>query len=319
MTFIASVVAKNGVVVITDSFVTSSLPTIQFPEFWAYYQRKKSESTTDQIPLQLNDIFNLFQRRPVHTKDYEDKLFQFGQFSAITTTGAAELNGRKISDIIEEIRDKLIGNPAYTKKSIELKVKAFIHELNRIVATHISTYKQFEGVRFLYTNYNPKLRKTSIFRINVNSCNEQDLNNTKFKICDFTPSIEGTEYVVTDGQNNLTENVLTGDYFKLRRLTDKLLDKISQDFKIEIPPNYSSDLIGDSNFSDDFLGDYQQTKLSHLSLQQAVDLAMLLMRLEIDFQKYTKDIPTVGGNIRLAIIDKDGFKNIKGHEIEIKQ
>lgn len=57
-------------------------------------------------------------------------------------------------------------------------------------------------------------------------------------------------------------------------------------------------------------------KLSDLSLQQAVDLASLLMRLEIDFQNYTEEISTVGGVIKLAVIDKQGFRYLSGHEIE---
>lgn len=56
-------------------------------------------------------------------------------------------------------------------------------------------------------------------------------------------------------------------------------------------------------------------RLADLSLQQAVDLASLLMKIEINFQKYTENIPTVDGVIKLAIIDKDGFKFISGNEI----
>jgi len=56
-------------------------------------------------------------------------------------------------------------------------------------------------------------------------------------------------------------------------------------------------------------------KLRDLSLQQAVDLASLLMRIEIDIQKYTENIPSVGGVIKLAVIDADGFRYIAGNEI----
>ena len=56
-------------------------------------------------------------------------------------------------------------------------------------------------------------------------------------------------------------------------------------------------------------------KLSELSLQQAVDLAYLLMKIEIDFQTYTENIPTVGGVIKIATIDKMGFNFISGHDI----
>jgi hypothetical protein len=41
------------------------------------------------------------------------------------------------------------------------------------------------------------------------------------------------------------------------------------------------------------------------------------MRLEVDFQKYTKNMPTVGGVIKLAVIDEhEGFRFILGDKIE---
>ena len=47
-------------------------------------------------------------------------------------------------------------------------------------------------------------------------------------------------------------------------------------------------------------------------MQEAIDLAALLMALVRDFQKYTEDIPSVGGQIKLAIIDSQGFRFIDG-------
>ncbi len=57
-------------------------------------------------------------------------------------------------------------------------------------------------------------------------------------------------------------------------------------------------------------------KLRELSLQQSVDLACLLMRIERDIQKYTENIPTVGGNVKVAIIDDKGFRFLAGHELK---
>ncbi len=61
--------------------------------------------------------------------------------------------------------------------------------------------------------------------------------------------------------------------------------------------------------------DVKITQLTDLSLQQAVDLAGLLMSLEIDIQKYTENVPTVGGAIKLAVIDKKGFCFVLGDSI----
>jgi hypothetical protein len=61
--------------------------------------------------------------------------------------------------------------------------------------------------------------------------------------------------------------------------------------------------------------DMKMFQISQLSLQQAVDLACLLMRLEVDFQSYTRNIPTVGGIVKLATIDENGFKWLSGRDV----
>jgi hypothetical protein len=66
-----------------------------------------------------------------------------------------------------------------------------------------------------------------------------------------------------------------------------------------------------------FVEDIKINKLTELSLQQAVDLSCLLMKIEIDIQKYTENIPTVGGVIKIATIDASGFRFVSGNEIVI--
>jgi hypothetical protein len=56
-------------------------------------------------------------------------------------------------------------------------------------------------------------------------------------------------------------------------------------------------------------------KIRDLSLQEAVDLAYLLLKVEMDFQRYTQDIPTIGGVIKVATIDHRGYIDICGNSI----
>jgi hypothetical protein len=44
-------------------------------------------------------------------------------------------------------------------------------------------------------------------------------------------------------------------------------------------------------------------------------MAYLLLKMEITFQASTETIPTVGGRIKIAVIDKHGFRYITGHNI----
>ncbi len=126
--------------------------------------------------------------------------------------------------------------------------------------------------------------------------------------------------VVCDGQNKLSDNVLYGFgktfYTRFPEIVKTILEKLNLPLE-SIPEDFMKTLVEDPFYSKLFFEDVEIFNLSDLSLQQAVDLASLLMRLEVDFQKYTKNMPTVGGVIKLAVIDeKDGFRFILGDKIE---
>lgn len=125
--------------------------------------------------------------------------------------------------------------------------------------------------------------------------------------------------VVCDGQNKLSDKVLYGIgktlYHEFPAMVKNILARLNLPDGT-VPDGFINELIQDDFFKEIFFGDIELLNLSELSVQQAVDLASLLMRLEVDFQKYTKTIPTVGGVIKLAIIDDDGFKFISGHDVE---
>ncbi len=113
------------------------------------------------------------------------------------------------------------------------------------------------------------------------------------------------------------ERILFGPLQDIFSLIPDIVRKVFEDFKIkknDIPKDYI-EKIRSSMLQGPILDDIKISKLSELSLQQAVDLASLLMRLEIDFQTYTENIPTVGGVIKLAVIDKDGFRFLNGHDV----
>src|ERR1700754_2641528 len=98
MTFIASVIAKKGVAVIADSLITSVRPIIEFKDFYDYTKSKQGGNDDSQIVSE--EVFKLFQKKPSHTKDYEEKLFEYDRFTAITTAGYAIINDKCILEIV---------------------------------------------------------------------------------------------------------------------------------------------------------------------------------------------------------------------------
>lgn len=328
MTFIASVVAKNGVAVIADSLVTTSQNVLDYDAFLALLKDKFNPNDPN-APLHLDpqDILGRFQLKPTHTKDYEEKLFQFDHWTAITTAGNAVLNGKRISALIRELLPKIQGRTLGTtrKKGIDPKpieelVEDFRSLLDIEIREAVTRDGQISSTTFIISNYNVAGSKTRIFTVTVPVCSKTDIADPAAKIAQ---SFENPAFfrVVCDGQNRLSNKLLFGVFPALMDASRKIINKVLADFKIDpatIPPEYQKSLIDDDSIvPSSIFDDLKIFKLVDLSLQQAVDLARLLMRIEIDFQKYTENIPTVGGLIKIATINESGFKWKAGHDVEV--
>lgn len=318
MTFIASVIARGGIAVVADSFVTSTQRIITERDFFDLLKSKSSNSQ-NKITLIPEEITKLFKIKPSHTRDYENKLFMYDKYTAITTSGMAAINNRRIEEIIcDKIDNNNKKKATYRNKSIKQKVNDLCDFLTEEVKKHINKYSYINSIRFIISHFDKKNNKAMIFRANIIPSSKEDLTKADYK---FIESKEAASYekVVCDGQNRISEGVLYGNVFILFDLIPKLVDRITKDFNInsnKIPKNYIGNLLKDKNIiTKSYWDDIKLFKLKDLSLQQAVDLACLLMNIEIDFQKYTETIPTVGGVIRLAVINDKGFKYISGDDI----
>ena len=130
MTFIASVIAKEGVAIIADSLVTTSQPVLDYGTFQRYLIDQK-KNNTNGVSLEAKDIARLFKVKPSYTKDYEDKLYMYDKFTAITTAGSASINNKRIKKLILEAIRKLKPAGRNTDKNIKDKLdklKGFISQ-----------------------------------------------------------------------------------------------------------------------------------------------------------------------------------------------
>lgn len=319
MTFIASVVARNGVAIIADSLVTTSRPVLEFDEFISYLDTKIKKSKNQKIKVDPKEVVDLFVPRPSHTKDYEEKLFKYDKYTAITTAGSASICDKRIIDVVNEIKVKLQNNSrSYSSKKIETKINEFCKELTEYVKKHLNEKTSIRPTTLIITNYNKKTKKTRIFKILIKSASQKNLKDSGFEFVKLSEQPENYT-VVCDGQNRISEKILFGDFDAILSIVPRMLNQIMIDFNIkteDLPKNYLMDLLKNKDIlTSQFFDDMKMYKLTELSLQQAVDLAALLMKIEIDMQKYTENIPTVGGVIKLAIIDNEGFEFISGKKI----
>ncbi len=325
MTFIASVVAKRGVAIIADSFVTSQKRLLEVSEFYAYLKskttKKEGEEGDENINIDVEEIVSLFQQRPTHTKDFEEKLFKYDKYTAITTAGGAEINKKRIIEIVSEISERNHAKAnfkSYNAKSIETKVHEFCEHLTKEIKGHLQNNNLITGTTFIFTNYSKTTHKTTIYKIDITRAKKEDLEKAEFK---FVTAIRQNEHypVICDGQNRLSERLLFGHRDAYFHLIPKIVKKVASDFGVDsalITDEYVMELMAGKDILDEgFFNEMKILQLSQLSLQQAVNLACLFMRIEMDFQKYTTNIPTVGGVTKLAIIDDFGFKFLSGERV----
>lgn len=315
MTFIASVIAKNGVALVADSLITTSKYVIDSEDFLNLLDKKKSEEpNSDKILLEPNELIDLFHSKTSHTKDYEEKLFKYDDYSAILTAGSAIINGKRINTLIEELIEKNKRIKNYKRQRVETKVKHFCRYIEREALEALKKKKIVNTSKFIITHYDNKINKTSIYKITLNECNKEELNKPDVMLVTFSKSYD-FEKVVCDGQNRISERILFGNLISLGGTLPKIVNQVLTDFNIQPPDKYFENFSKSDKIKSILFDDMKIDKLSELSLQQAVELANLLMKIEMDFQKYTEEIPTVGGVIKIAVIDKKGFRFICGNEI----
>lgn len=327
MTFIASVIAKKGVAIIADSLVTTSKPILTFEDFRGYVEAKKQANGKDDanIIVSHEEILELFKPTTSHTKDYEEKLFRYDDYIGITTAGSATINGKKIEQIIAEIQSRsqsLTEPKTYREFSLDEKVANFCELLTEHVRLHLSVIPWISETIFLLTHYNKIDYNTSIFKIKVNQTDATALSDDQFEFVQCE-KLRDFEKVVCEGQSRISDRILYGDLETFWDLVPHLVQKITADHNIdkteeEIEAYIQDILIKDVMRNPKYLDDMKLYQLTDLSLQQAVDLAQLLMKIEIDIQKYTKNIPNVGGVIKIAVIDNEGFRWVSGNKLTVE-
>jgi hypothetical protein len=317
MTFIASVVARKGVALIADSLVTTSRPILEFDDFYKYLQALTVDDK-GELKLDTGAIMKLFKSKPSYTKDYQEKLFEYDRFTAISIAGAANLNNKSIEEIIANAIKKFKPNGRTNKKTIEEKVEELRLHFKEEVVLCVNKGEIVRDTVLIITNYSKTIHKTKIFKLHVTTTKKSDLEKDGYEPV-FVNAQHETFKVICEGQNRISERILWGELDFMLEIIPRVANKIFNDFAIkpeDIPNDYVTNMFSDKTIlPSEFYDDIKMNKISELSLQQAINLACLLMKIERDIQKYTENIPTVGGVVKIAIIDKDGFKFISGNDI----
>ncbi|MBF4515802.1 hypothetical protein IRZ71_05585 [Flavobacterium sp. ANB] len=312
MTFIASVIAKDGVAIVADSFVTTLDQSIDRDSFLDYLSKTKNKKS---IPIE--DIVDLFNKRPSHTRNFADKLFQFDQFSAISTAGSAYINGKEIKDIVKSIAiDIQADEGVYYARDIEDILKDLCSKVRVEVFEHLKN-NDFGETDFVFSHFNRGKNKPQVFVIRMRASSKDNYDVADDTIVSY--SEKSHLKIITDGQDGFVDRLIFGSlYTNIIDVKDFFIEYIIK--KCKPKSTKKAEIISeieDMSFLENIIkNDVFYIKFRELSLQEAVDLASLLIKIIMDIQVYTEKIPTVGGLIRLAIINKEtGFQWISGDKI----
>ncbi|MCB5261181.1 MAG: hypothetical protein M0Q16_05365 [Candidatus Cloacimonetes bacterium] len=309
MTFIASIKARNGVAIVADSLVTTSVPVLTFDDFHRFIEKNQAKSE-----FSVKDVIGLFKSQAHHTNDYEEKLIKYDKFTAITIAGSARIKNHTISDIISFKAEQNKSNSDYNNMTLKNKVDDFEEYIKSVLSE--KDQKPNIDTLFIFTHFDVKTKTTEIIELSVNAITVKD----KYSIHAVSKPYPKGMKVVCNGQNNLTTTLLYGCALKANGLLRMFVEKFIDVSKARISQNRIEDTLTqlEKNIYTEFpslINELNGFKIRDLSLQEAVDLAYLLLKVEMDFQRYTQDIPTIGGVIKVATIDHRGYIDICGNSI----
>lgn len=312
MTFIASVIAKEGIAIVADSFGTTLEHSLNEKTFLDYIVEAGDKNN---IPIQ--ELIELFEKKPSHTRNYVDKLFRFSKYSAITFTGAVYINGKEIKEIVKFIATTMdTDNDVHNAKELETVLGEFCGYLKTEVINHAQTMN-LTPTDLIFSTFNLNTNKPQIYVIKISAVDKDNFDPEAEDLITFAE--QSHLGIVTDGQNDFVERLIFGSLVnKIGTVKNELVEHVIEVLDLgEDQKNKLIESIHDFEFlKKTVLDDMFSIKFRELSLQEALNLAALLIKIVMDIQVYTEKIPTVGGLIRLAVIHEErGFEWISGHKL----
>ncbi|SEB04001.1 hypothetical protein [Pedobacter hartonius] len=173
MTFIASVIAKEGIAIVSDSFGTTMEHSLNETNLLEYLI-----AADDKEKIPVVDLVRLFEKKASHTRNYIDKLFKFDEFSAITFTGAIYINGKEIKEIVKVIAAELqVDTPAYKAKDINQILDEFRNKLKIEIIEH-GKNDNLTSTDLIFSHFNVRSNQPQIFMIKVKELIETTLMKT---------------------------------------------------------------------------------------------------------------------------------------------
>lgn len=332
MTTILSVATRECLAIACDSLATDIRPMVDPYDFMGkFFEFKYPKKGTDVIikkdkdgnPLLNNyaDIYPMLEDIPYNQLPTVTKIFHLHPADAgLLISGASIIRDKSLKNIIEEFLAK---DDISKYLRSRYSIKGIASRLCKFIKTYYDeAFKDLPykpGIEMLLSGYSKA--KTAwqpiIKRI---SFGEKE---------DITDSFAGGNYgVAFGGQYDVIQRVVQGideqNYFNVQQQYKKILnnyynnlitycEKEKIDIELPSPDQYKDLTKNEWEFSG------LSTPYSNLSDQAAIDFVHYLVEIMIKSQQFNNRLPTVGGDIHIAIITKSkGFQWISREEYKYK-
>ena len=331
MTTLVSLVTKDSAVLGCDSLATVVKPLVDPRQLFNIFRSKHIIELEDytyedllgfDLGVTLGELDNLQINHPINHFSHVDKLYSLAPLKmGVMITGIAGLGNRTIKSLISEFIEENFNYSSIEEanksslKDIAINLRDFIR------GPYDSVYPEELGypppsLEFILAGY---------------SNNEMIPNTARITLPDGDPEFLNSEFgIMFGGQTKEIQRIINGidddtkdwidklfkaklgDYHK--KLTDSLTElNITAEF-----PDYCEYIDENGPFDHNWNIEQFNADWGNFSEQNAIECVHWLVEIMSKSQQFSSSLPSVGGDINLAIITKkDGFKFVSKREYQV--
>ncbi len=308
MTTLVSLATRDCVVIGCDSLATSPISVMSFKNLINNF----FDSATGDVKINpkiktASDIFRDIEQVPYNQLPSVTKIFNLHAELPVGVlfAGIAAIGNKSIKNLIDEF-SLSIDKEYHKNYTLDDLATRFLDYLTPEFESAFSSSWHKPDMEIIMSGYSSDSLEPEIFILTLGD-----------KIEKRHEVGRGEHRVVFGGQSDTIERLVHGlDFFNYRNYvnkTRKVLQSYNEFLKKEILggqaitlPPIDDNLIDKLNVNDPTWAKGIVTDVSQYSDQAAIDFVDFLVDLMIKSQQFSNKLPTVGGNIHIAIITKSG-------------
>lgn len=333
MTTLVSLVTKDSVVLGCDSLGTVTRALVEPKELWRdffhfdfedkeNFGKLKLDQTGQPILKTINDVYNKSRIHPYYHITHMEKLFSLEPLKiGVMTAGIAGLGNRTIKSLISEFKDKnfLFQDKSesnnYTLDGVAGHLLEFIKPF--YLAEHPETNNTYRpGLEFILAGYSQQEQLPSSIKINFPE-GETEPFSDEFGIMFGGQTKEIQRIIDGTDSDNMDSIIIRYAYkiFEYHKLLTEYLQEKDIDIDLPDPNSYSEQL---NLFSGNWRLEGFSADWGNFSEQNAIDCVHWLVEIMCKAQQFSSALPTVGGEINIAIVTKsNGFRFVSRREYRV--